>query len=183
MNQTSRTRLNSSSTHLFYELNFQLKFSSFGSWTKFNESFIESSIELFSSWFGSLPTLLTNHETHSLTAVSEGIWHKDVPLKSSIFAWWLLYNRLPTKDDLVICDILPYVSQLCVCGRGNNSTLVSILQYIISLCHLVCNWTGFSSVVSQHISDHFIQFAFSTGGYKVHRSFFQLIWLSCIWVL
>jgi hypothetical protein len=58
MNQTNRTILSSSPTHLFNELNFQLKFDSFDSWTKSNESFIESSIELFSSWFGSLPALV-----------------------------------------------------------------------------------------------------------------------------
>ena len=57
MNQTSRAIHNSSSTHLFDEFNFQLKFDSFGSWTKFNESIIESSSELFSSWFGSLSAL------------------------------------------------------------------------------------------------------------------------------
>lgn len=63
--------------------------------------------------------MLTSHEIHSLTAVSELIWHKDIPLKFSTFAWRRLCNRLSTKDNLVICDILPYVSQL-----------VSILHYI-----------------------------------------------------
>jgi len=58
MNQTSRTILNSSSTHLFDELNFKHKFNSFDSWTKFNELITESSLELFSSWFGSLPALI-----------------------------------------------------------------------------------------------------------------------------
>ena len=59
MNQTSRTIPSSSSTYLFNKLNFQLKFDSFGSCTKFNESIIESSIKYFSSWFGSLPALCT----------------------------------------------------------------------------------------------------------------------------
>ena len=50
MNQMSWTISSSSLGHLFNEL----KFSSFGSWTKFNELIIESSSELFSSWFNSL---------------------------------------------------------------------------------------------------------------------------------
>lgn len=57
MNLTSRTIHSSSSAHLFYELNFELKFDSFGSWTKSNELIIESSPELFLSWFGSFPAL------------------------------------------------------------------------------------------------------------------------------
>jgi len=57
MNQPSRTIYSSSLAHLFNELNFQLKFNSFVSWTKFNEIIVESSSELSSSWFGSLPAL------------------------------------------------------------------------------------------------------------------------------
>jgi len=60
MNQTSRIILNSSLTHLFNEFNFQFKFDSFGSWSKFNESIIKSRLELFSSWFGSLSALVTD---------------------------------------------------------------------------------------------------------------------------
>lgn len=48
----------SSSTHLFNELNFQLKLDSFGSWTKFNELIIELRLELFFSWL-SLFSVLT----------------------------------------------------------------------------------------------------------------------------
>jgi len=47
--QTSWIILNSSSTHLFDELNFKLKFDSFGSWTKFNELITKSNLKLFSS--------------------------------------------------------------------------------------------------------------------------------------
>jgi len=59
MNQSSRTIYNSSSAHLSNEHNFQLKFSSFDSWTQFNELIVESSFKLLSSWFDSLPALQT----------------------------------------------------------------------------------------------------------------------------
>ena len=65
MNQMSRTRSNSSSAHLCNKLNFQFKFVSFGSWIKFNELISESNLELFSSCFGSLPTLNLNHNIKS----------------------------------------------------------------------------------------------------------------------
>jgi len=59
MNQSSRTTYSLSSTYLFNELNIQFKFSSFGSWIKFNELIVESNSELYSSWFGSLPVPCT----------------------------------------------------------------------------------------------------------------------------
>ena len=39
------------------------------------------------------------------------------------------------------------------------------------------------SVDLQHILDHFIQSAYSSGGFKPRRSFLQLIWLCSVWVI
>lgn len=60
MNQANQTIYDSSSVHLVNELNFQLKFNLFGSWIKFNELIIKSNSEFYSSWLGSLLTLLSN---------------------------------------------------------------------------------------------------------------------------
>lgn len=38
-------------------------------------------------------------------------------------------------------------------------------------------------VDSNVLSDHFVQFVHSTGVSKAHKSFLQLIWLLCAWVL
>jgi len=46
---------------------------------------------------------------HFLTAVNahpdqglfDDFWHKQAPLKVSLFSWRLLCNRLPTKENLV----------------------------------------------------------------------------------
>jgi len=35
----------------------------------------------------------------------------------------------------------------------------------------------------QHVLDHFIQFAYSLGGFKPRQLFLQLIWFCCVWVL
>jgi hypothetical protein len=32
-------------------------------------------------------------------------------------------------------------------------------------------------------SDHFVQFTYSVGGQRARRSFLQLIWLACVWVV
>ncbi len=48
----------------------------------------------------------------------ELIWHKQVPLKVSIFAWRLLRDRLPTRQNLAIRGILPMDARLCLAGCG-----------------------------------------------------------------
>jgi hypothetical protein len=35
----------------------------------------------------------------------------------------------------------------------------------------------------QHVTDHFYQFIYSSGGYTPRRSFLHMLWLCCIWVL
>jgi hypothetical protein len=45
--------------------------------------------------------LLTSHPPDTLDAV-DLIWHKQIPLKMSVFAWRLLREGLPTKSNMVI---------------------------------------------------------------------------------
>jgi hypothetical protein len=47
----------------------------------------------------------------------------------------------------------------------------------------VRSWISFDGVDSQVISDHFQQFIYYTGGLKSRRSFLQLIWLLCAWIM
>lgn len=54
---------------------------------------------------------------------------------------------------------------------------------LASIWPLVWVWIGFDGVDTQVISDHFTQFTYYTGRMKARRSFLQIIWLLCIWVL
>jgi hypothetical protein len=53
----------------------------------------------------------------------------------------------------------------------------------LTLWSLVHSWIDFSSIESQNPSDHFIQFIYSTRGHCAWRSFLQLIWLVCVWIV
>ena len=44
------------------------------------------------------------------------LWHKDVPLKVVLFAWRLLRDRLPTKENLYHRGVLDKDSILCAAG-------------------------------------------------------------------
>ncbi|KAK2382490.1 hypothetical protein QL285_070021 [Trifolium repens] len=48
--------------------------------------------------------ILTSQDTVTIGAADYLLWHKQVPLKVSIFAWRLLRDRLPTKANLVSDD-------------------------------------------------------------------------------
>ncbi|GAU48513.1 hypothetical protein TSUD_244330 [Trifolium subterraneum] len=51
----------------------------------------------------------TYHNVVTTTGASDLIWHKQVLLKVSVLAW-----RLPTKDSLVACNIIPLVTLVFV---------------------------------------------------------------------
>jgi len=50
--------------------------------------------------------MLSNQEIPPIVQNAYLIWHKQVPLKVSIFAWRLLRDRLPTKSNLVMRGVI-----------------------------------------------------------------------------
>jgi hypothetical protein len=114
------------------------------------------------------------------------VWHKQVPLKVSIFAWRLLRDQLPTKTNLVARDIISPEVHFCVSGCGG----IESAQHLFLTCStfgplwaLVRSWIGFSAADAYTLHDHLIQFTYSAGGLRARRSFLHLIWLACVWVV
>ncbi|PNY17176.1 hypothetical protein L195_g013914, partial [Trifolium pratense] len=52
-----------------------------------------------------------------------------------------------------------------------------------ALWSLVSSWIGSPLVTAQTLSDHFVRFTVSAGDLRARRSFMQLIWLACVWVV
>ncbi|GAU10841.1 hypothetical protein TSUD_425610, partial [Trifolium subterraneum] len=127
--------------------------------------------------------LLTSQVSATTDDAEKFIWHSQVPLKVSIFAWRLVRDRLPTKANLVTRGILSHVAGLCVSGCGE----VESAQHLFVSCSifgsiwgLVRSWIGITSADPTSLRDHFVQFTYSAGGSRVRRSFLQLIWLTCV---
>ncbi|XP_045802267.1 uncharacterized protein LOC123895832 [Trifolium pratense] len=130
--------------------------------------------------------LLTSQDDVTLDAASGLIWHRQVPLKVSICAWRLLRDRLPTKANLVTRGILSTEAHLCVFGCREVESAQHLFLYcssLGSLWSLVSSWIGSSSVTAQTLPEHFVQFTDSAGGSRDRRSFMQLVWLVCVWVV
>ena len=80
--------------------------------------------------------LLTTQELHNHDVPTNLIWHQQVPLNVSIFAWRLIWNSLSSKDNLVECDIISLETQHCVSGVA-VSRLLNIcffLAPVLALC-------------------------------------------------
>jgi len=124
--------------------------------------------------------LLTTKDIFLVDSTTAMISHNQVLLKVSIFAWRLLRDRLPTKSNLVYRGVIPSKASLCVSDCG----FIETVQHLFLSCYtfsslwpLVHHWLSFVGVDSNVLSDHFLQFVYSTGGDKAMRSFVKLIWL------
>jgi hypothetical protein len=107
-------------------------------------------------------------------------------LKMSIFAWRLLQDRLPTKANLANRGIIAPEAHACVAGCGD----IESAHHLFISCSIfgplwssVRSWIDLSSLDPLHLADHFLQFTCSFGGLRARRSFLQLIWLLCVWVI
>jgi len=104
----------------------------------------------------------------------------------SILVWRLLRNRLPTKDNLFLRSILPHASQHCVVGCADNESAQHRLlscPFFAGLWGKIRYWLGVSTAEPFGVSAHFYQFVYSAGGLRASRSFMQLIWMCCVWVI
>jgi hypothetical protein len=62
-------------------------------------------------------------------------------------------------------------------------TIFLFCDYFGNIWQQVRLWLGFSGVDHRNIGAHFIQFTNYLGGMKTRRSFLQLIWLLCVWLI
>lgn len=86
------------------------------------------------------------------------VWHKQVPLKVSIFAWHLLCDRLPTKSNLATRGVLSLESRQCVfgCGQVEDACPLFLRCPIVGMIWpILRSWIGFQGVDSQDILEHF----------------------------
>ena len=130
--------------------------------------------------------LLTSHDPPILGSSEKLIWHSQVPLKMYVLAWRLLRDRLPTKNNLLSRDIISSANSFCLAGCDQ----VEIVQHLFLHCNLSSSlwqqvrfWIGVSGIDHQSIWAHLVQFTNYLGGLKERRSFLQLLWLLCIWLV
>ena len=82
--------------------------------------------------------------------------------------------------------VIPHDNQHCVVGCGDIETAHHIFRsfpFYAALWGHIRTWLGIATAEPLCLSDHFYQFVYSAGGSRTIRSFMQLIWLCCVWIL
>ena len=120
------------------------------------------------------------HNSHNF------VWLKVNPLKVSIFAWKLLRNRVPTRNNLFQWRIIACTDQECTAACGMNKDVNHLFvncNFYGRLWYLISRWLGFSTVYNSRILEHIYQFD-SLGGFS-HKAQCSLyvIWLSVAWII
>jgi len=114
------------------------------------------------------------------------VWHQQVPLKVSVFAWRLIRDRLSTKANLVVRGVILVDDIFCVSGCGHVETaeyLFLSCATFASLWQQVREWIDIVGVDYNIIADHLVQFTHLTSVGKAKSSFMQLVWLLCSWLV
>ncbi|XP_024630644.1 uncharacterized protein [Medicago truncatula] len=128
--------------------------------------------------------VLVNQQNTYTEVSPNALWHKDIPLKVVLFAWRLIRDRLPTKDNLIRRGIIGPNDSLCVGGCGLMETSPRLFlhcQLFGEVWHFIHLWLGVCSVIPNVPADYLNQFSFVGGNCpKGLLSIMQLIWLATV---
>ena len=130
--------------------------------------------------------LHTSHDFTLLDASENLIWHTQVSLKVSILSLMFASWQVATKINLLNHGIIHAKDISCLAGCGYVESAQHLLLHCDtfgSLWQQVRLWLGVSGVDHQSLSAHFFQFTNYLGGLRTRRSFLQLFWLLCVWLI
>lgn len=114
------------------------------------------------------------------------LWKSPVPLKVVVFSWKALLDRIPTKSNLALRNMLPPdMSVLCVwCGRVAETEVLIFLH-----CGLangawlnVMRWWNFNLVTPPNLFIHWACWSGVESRKRVKKGLW-LVWHATIWVL
>jgi hypothetical protein len=118
--------------------------------------------------------------------VFEDMWKSPVPSKVVAFAWKALRNRIATKDNLVIRNVLPpETSNLCVlCNRDEESTRHLFLHCEVarSVWLRLMVWMNCSFITPPNLFVHWDCWCGEGGNKKVINGL-RLVWHTAVWLL
>lgn len=75
----------------------------------------------------------------------DGVWRTQALFKTQVFAWRLLWDRLPTKDNLIKRNIRNHLDPMCSCCNSVPESANHIFLHCPDVQNLWCrivNWVG-----------------------------------------
>jgi hypothetical protein len=112
------------------------------------------------------------------------IWESPAPSKVIAFSWQLLYDRIPTRDNLDLRHILaPDAPRVCVGCVGNVETSSHLFLHCpsaISIWNEVFRWLGVEVVMPPNLFVLFESFRSSAKNARA-RNGYLMIWHATLW--
>jgi hypothetical protein len=116
--------------------------------------------------------------------IFDNIWDSPAPSKVVAFSWQLLFDRVPTKENLLLHGVLPPTSGdhciWCDNVRESSSHLFLHCKVASLVWYEVFKWLGVVIVIPPNL---FILFAWLSDAAKNKkvRNGFRLVWHSVVW--
>lgn len=113
------------------------------------------------------------------------IWNSIAPFKAKTMMWRLVWNRLPTIDNLRKRFAIPEEEWRCGCCREvdeSNRHLFLECPEVQAVWYKILQWCGICWASPRSIRDHFISFSKVLGGGKM-KTIMGGLWIFVVWVL
>jgi hypothetical protein len=114
------------------------------------------------------------------------IWKSPAPLKVVVFSWKALQDRIPSKYNLGIRDVLPTETSVLCDGCGNS---VETTMHILLHCDLakgvwlqVMRWWNISLLIPPNLFIHWACWSSVESRKRLKKGLGQ-VWHTSIWVL
>jgi hypothetical protein len=149
----------------------------------------EDGIFLVKSAYLHLASLMSNLSVMSelKTLVFRDLWSSPAPSKIIAFSWQLLYDRLPSKQNLLRRGAGNFLDKhncgWCVDRQESDIHLLLHCCFAQSVLREICFWLGLNMVIiPPNLFILFLCFMEGAGSKKVRKGFL-LIWHSTLWFL
>jgi hypothetical protein len=115
---------------------------------------------------------------------SKKLWNKVIPAKVSVFAWQVMQNRIPTKDNLGKRRIIGRDELQCIGGCGNvesSDHLFFAFPMSLKICCKILQWLGVQTVLHNRCNNHLKAFSGLVRSSKCVAQGLEVIWFASIW--
>jgi hypothetical protein len=118
--------------------------------------------------------------------VFDQIWESLAPSKVIAFSWQLLYDRIPTRNNLVARRIIaPDAPRDCVGCVGSLETPLHLFLHcpnVIMIWYEIFRWLGIMIVIPPTLTMFFEVFRGSAKNIKIRKGFL-MVWHAALWTI
>ncbi|KAK2416256.1 hypothetical protein QL285_038667 [Trifolium repens] len=124
-----------------------------------------------------------NQLSHMQQFVFKNIRKSAAPSKVISFSWQLVLDRIPSKQNLMLCGVDTGIEALCVACNSKLETSVHLFLHCDVAAHVwyeIARWVGHDLIMPPTLG-HSFSLLLSCGFGKIRKKGLALIWHAFIW--